>query len=196
MFSINLAKLLACCKVLPSSSIILSSPCACHLKMQDEHSMDVLLDGVEPIFRCLICGDSLCATSYMIKKLGLGQEQVYENLLMSEVTGTDANAMIYRSVKYLRLMKLLDKGRVLYRERLEADDRRHKKYGDWSEVSGLEINDLFFRKSTTKVNPKSKYTILTLRDENGIPGMGYIYTMLGSFIGEIQYPIPCRRKMV
>lgn len=190
MFSINVAKLLACCKVLPSSSIILSSPCACHLKMQDEHSMDVLLDGVEPIFRCLVCGDSLCATSYMIKKLGLGQEQVYENLLMSEVTGTDANAMIYRSIKYLRLMKLLDKGRVQYRERLEADDRRHKKYGDWAEVSGREINDLFFRKSTTKVNPKSKYTILTLRDENGIPGMGYIYTMLGSFVGEVQYPIP------
>ncbi len=190
MFSLNVAKLLACCKVLPSSSIILSSPCACHLKMQDEHGMDILLDGPEPIFRCLACGDSLCATSYMIKKLGLGQEQVYENLLMSEVSGADANAMIYRAIKYLRLMKLLEKGRILYRERLEADDRRHKKYGDWAEISGLEINDLFFRKSTTKVNPKSKYTVLTLRDENGIPGMGYIYTMLGSFVGEVQYPIP------
>ena len=190
MFSLNVAKLLACCKVLPSSSIILSSPCACHLKMQEEHSMDILLDGPEPVFRCSVCGDSLCATSYMIKKLGLGQEQVYENLLMSEITGSDANAIIYRAVKYLRLMKLIEKGRRQYRDRLEADDRRHKKYGDWAEISGVELNDIFFRKTTTKVNPKSKYTLLTLRDENGIPGMGYIYTMLGSFVGEVQYPIP------
>jgi hypothetical protein len=152
--------------------------------------MDILLDGAEPIFRCLVCGDSLCATSYMIKKLGLGQEQVYENLLMSEVSGSEANSMIYRAIKYLRLMKLIDGGRRQYRDRLEADDRRHKKYGDWAEVSGVELNDIFFRKSTTKVNPRSKYTLLTLRDENGIPGMGYIYTMLGSFVGEVQYPIP------
>ncbi len=189
MFSFNLAKLLSCCKVLPSSSIILSSQCACHQKISLEHNLDLLLDGPEPIFRCISCGDSLCATSYMLKKMGLSQEQVYENLLIAELSPNEANSLIYRATKYLRLLRTLDLGRKKYRERSEADDRRHKKYGDWAEVSGATLNDLFFRKAITKVNPKSSYTVLTLRDENGIPSKGYLYTLMGSFVGEVEYPI-------
>jgi hypothetical protein len=190
MSSINLVKLLSTCKVLQSGTIVPITACGCHNKIDNKESLEIFTNGPEPIFRCFNCGASYCAASYMLKILGMADTQVIDKLIECGFSIRETNYMIKRGIKYLEFLSKFESGRHDYREKVQLDERRVKSYGDWSQISGETLNSLFFRRSISKLNTSLDYSILMTRDENGIPSKCLIYTLLGSYIGEVKVPIP------
>jgi hypothetical protein len=125
----------------------------------------------------------------MKKVLNFSEEKIIDILNSCGFTPKNSKELNIRANKYLKFLSLFETGRHKYKERVELDDRRVKSYGDWSQVRGDSLNFLFFRKNATKLNYKSDYSLLMIRDENGIPSKCLIYTLLGSYVGEIKIPI-------
>lgn len=190
MSSVNLIKLLSSCNILQSGTIVPAVECPCHNKIDNEESLEILTSGPEPILRCFKCGNSYCATSYMMGVLRLKTDEVLNNLLQCGFGIKESEFLINKAIKYLRLLNVFESGRHIYREKVQIDERRVNSFGDWSQLSGSVLNSIFFRRSTSKLSQSSDYSVLMLRDENGIPSKCLIYTLLGSYIGEAKIPIP------
>ena len=190
MGSINLTKMLSVCKVLKSNNIVPEIQCPCHNNLNTLESLEILIDGPEPVFKCFLCGWSYCAPSYMCSVMGLSDEETVNSLMGCGFSKTESEQKLARAKKYLKFISEFETGRHVYRNKTESDNRRIKSFGDWSQLSGGFINSIFFRKTTSKLNQKSDYSLLMLRDENGIPSRVQIYTLLGSYIGEAKIQIP------
>lgn len=190
MLSLNVTKLLTSCKVLSDQSILLSSSCPCHNKIIESDNLDILIDGPEPILRCTSCGISYCVTSFMIRQLKMTPNEAIQNLFSAGYSHKESNELVDRAIKYLRFLGAFDAARITYRDRNGAADKRVKNFGDWGSMSGGTINNFFFKRSTSKLNANMMYHFLLLRDENGIPSKGKIFTTQGSLIGEVKIPIP------
>jgi hypothetical protein len=190
MGSINLTKMLSVCKVLRSNNIVSQIQCTCHNNLNTLESLEILIDGPEPIFRCFLCGFSYCVPSYLSRVLELSDDEIINSLMSCGFSKTESDQKLARSKKYLRFISEFELGRHVYRNNIECDNRRVKSFGDWSQLNGGFINSIFFRKTTSKLNQKTDYSLLMLRDENGIPSRIQVYTLLGSYIGEAKIQIP------
>lgn len=190
MASLNVMKLLESCKVLSDHSILLLADCPCHNKIDGEQTLDILVDGPEPVLRCRKCGMSYCAPSFMMARLGMPDQEVAERLCQAGYSRGEANNAVYRAIKYLRFTRSFDSARADYREKQRSGEAKHASFGDWGLMSGNDINYHFFAKASSRLNPKIGYNMLLLRDENGIPSSGMIYTTGGSLIGEVKIPMP------
>jgi len=189
MGSINLTKMLSVCKVLKSNNIVPQTQCSCHNNLNTLESLEILIDGPEPVFRCFLCGVSYCVPSYLLKVVGMPEEEIINSLMSCGFSKTESDQKLARAKKYLKFISEFEFGRQVYRNKTESDNRRSKSFGDWAQLNGGFINSIFFRKTTSKLNQKSDYSLLMLRDENGIAAKIQIYTLFGSYIGEAKIQI-------
>lgn len=126
----------------------------------------------------------------MVSRLKMGDQEAVDHLCMAGHSRREAAFLVYRAMRYTRFLGSFDQARIEYKERRGFDDSRVRRFGDWGRMSGAEINKFFFERTSSKLNPRTLYEFLLLRDENGIPSRGMVYTSVGSLVGEVSLPVP------
>lgn len=122
-------------------------------------------------------------------------QQASDYLCQAGYSRRESDLLVARGAKHLRFMSAFDKARSAYKDHQMAGDNRSINYGDWGLMSGAEINLFFFNRTSSRLNPQTLYHFLLLRDENGVPSAGMIYTSSGSLIGEVRMLTPSGNVM-